>query len=270
MISNTKIIFNIYKKSIFEIENDLRFWKRFLTASIKTYEENDERTIHQAIFTAYDHEFQKIGGKLKRAEEVYETKTTDLAKRRNEFFIWVMNLSILKAYNSIEILLLQLIQLRYFDVLEDPINGKSQTDKVTSKICEVLKQNGIRPEKRNNRYLIDFLAMKSQKLNSFFELPMNVDLKTKWAGFFNFVSILRNVVAHCGMILHLDVKNEIKSVAKDIFERYFETSVGDEGLPKLSPRVEEFGNFINYLNSFSVSVLKFAFDQDNLNFIGLK
>lgn len=262
--------FEIYKESIFQIDYDLKLWKSFLESNIKDYSKQKDSVINTAIFCAYDHEHNKISGSLKSHKKVYETKISELGDKRIEFFIWIMNLSILKAYNALEILILQAIQSVYYPQLEDPINGKKQTDKVQAEIKEYLKQNGVKLNTKNNKHLIDFLTMNSVKLNSFLNQRMNVDLNTKWLDFFEMISIIRNVVAHCGMILQPDVQNEIKSKAKDIFERHFEIISDLNGLPIISPRENIYGEFIKYLNSLSMSIYKFVFDQNDLTFIGLK
>lgn len=268
--SNAQKYFNIYKDSLFRIDNDLRFWKEFLKSNISALAHMEDKSIQTAIFCAYDHDYDKISGTLKCNEKIYQTNISELEKRRADFFNWIMNLSILKAYNALEILILQAIQAVYFPQMDDPIKGKKRADKINSMIKEYLQSNKINPNTKNNEHLIEFLTMNSVKLKSFLNLEMNNDLNTRWQEFFYMISILRNVVAHCGMIVQLDIQNEIKSKAKDIFERHFEIILDDNRLPILSPRENIFGDFINYINSLSISIYKFVFDQDDLNFIGLK
>lgn len=262
--------FNIYKESIFSIDHDLRFWSHFLKSSIDKFPGIEDRVINTAIFCAYDHQFDRIGGILKCHEKVYKTKSSELENKRIDFFNWVMNLSILNAYNALEILILQAIQIVYYPKMANPIKGKKQTDKLQIQIKSFLKSNSVKINTKNNDHLIQFLKSKSEKLNSFLDQPLNIDLKTKWIDFFYLISILRNIVAHCGMIVQPDLHNEIKSRAKDIFERHFEILQNVNGLPTLSPKGEIFGNFIRYINSLSISIYKFVFDEDDLTFIGLK
>jgi len=262
--------FNIYKESLFSIDNDLRFWRYFLKSSIDKFPKIGGRDINTAIFCAYDHQFDKIGGLLKCHEKVYKTKESELEKRRIDFFNWIMNLSILKAYNALEILILQAIQIVYFPNLTDPVAGKKQSDNLQKHIKDYLKNNSVKIDTKNNDHLIQFLRLNSTKLRSFFQLPMNVDLSTRWIDFFYLISILRNVVAHCGMIIQKDLHNEIKSKAKDIFERHFELILDLNGLPMLCPKDSIFGDFLNYINSLSVSIYKFVFDENDLSFIELK
>lgn len=262
--------FEFYKESIFNIDNDLRFWKSFLKSSINQYPKKDDRDINIAIFCAYDYQHDNINGILKSHKKVYKIKTSELETKRIEFFNWIMNLSILKAYNSLEILILQSIQIAYFPSMPNPIEGKKQNDKIQKKIKDFLETSSIKINTKNNAHIVQFLRIKCSKLDCFFNLPMNVDLTTKWVDFFNFISILRNIVAHCGMIVQPDIHNEIKSKAKDIFERYFEIKQNVNGLPTLIPKNEEFTNFLNYINSLSVSIYKFVFNENDLTFIGLK
>lgn len=265
-----KEYFDIYKESIFKIDNDLRFWKQFLKSNIESFINSDDKTIQTAIFCAYDHEFDKIKGTLKCHEKVYKTNSSGLEQRRSDFFNWIMNLSILKSYNALEILILQAINVVYYPELEDPIRGKKQMDKIHEKVKEYLKQNNIKVNTKNNQHLVDYLINRNRKLSSFLNLEMNVDLKTKWIDFFDMISTLRNVVAHCGMIVQPDVQNGIKSKSKDIFERHFSIVEDINGLPVLYPREEIFGDFIKYVNSLSISIYKFVFNQNDLSFIGLK
>lgn len=262
--------FNIYKESLFSIDNDLRFWRHFIKSSIENFQKIGDREINTAIFCVYDHQFDKIGGILKCHKKVYRTKESELEKRRIDFFIWVMNLSILKAYNALEILILQAIQIAYFPNLTNPITGKKQSNNLQNRIKDYLKLNSVKIDTKNNDHLIQFLILNSTKLKCFLELPMNVDLSSKWIDFFYLISILRNTVAHNGMVLHKDVHNEIKSKARDIFERHFEIILDSNELPILCPRDSNFCDFLNKVNSLSVSICKFVFDENDLSFLELK
>jgi hypothetical protein len=262
--------FNIYKESIFKIDSDLGFWNYFLKSSIDDYSKSSDRELNTAIFCAYDLQHDKIGGGKKCHEKVYRIMSSELDHKRIDFFHWIMNLSILKAYNALELLIYQAISITYFPDIPNPILSKKNNDKIQNRVLEFLRSNSIPVNTRNNEHLITFLCEKSPKLRSFVHLPMNVDLKTTWINFFYLISLIRNIVAHCGMIVQRDTLNEIKSKAKDIFERHFEIIKDEKGLPILTPRNEVFGNFIDNINSLSIGIYKYVFNENDLTFIELK
>jgi len=262
--------FDNYKESIFNIDHDLRFWKHFLKTSTDSFPLTVDREVSTAIFTVYDHQYDKIAGHLKTHEKVYKTDASELQNKSNDFFTWVMNLSILNAYNSMEVLILQAIQLKYYPALKNPIDGKKQTDIIQGQIKNYLKSNSIKVNTKNNDHIIQFLVSKSSKIKAFLNLRMNTDLQTKWIDFFHLLSILRNIIAHCTMVVQPDVHNEIKSISKDIFLRHFEIKNNINGLPILNPRTEIFNNFLHRINSLTINLYKFVFDESDLSFVGMR
>lgn len=265
-----KKCFDNYKESIFSIDHDLKFWKYFLKISIDAYPSTTDREINTAIFCVYDHPWDRIGGVLKCHEKVYRTNVSELHKKSIDFFSWVMNLSILNAYNSLEILILQAIQMAYYPKLSNPVEGKKQTAEIQYQIKNFLKNNSIKVDTKNNDYLIQFLKLKSPEISSFLNLKMNTDLNTKWIDYFYLISILRNVIAHCAMVVQPGIQNEIKSLAKDIFERHFEITKNLEGFPILNPKPDIFNEFIKFVNSLTISIYKFIFAENDLSFIGMR
>jgi len=270
MKENIKNCFLTYQESIFTIDQDLQFWNSYLEAANKTFINNSkERTLRNSIFFAYDMPYDTIGGELKSNKREHPINVSELESKRIDFFAWVINLSILKAYNSLEILILQGIQLAYFANLENPINGKKQCNKLQEEIKKVLTNEGIKHDTINNDYIIKFLILKSYKVKSFLELPMSSDLKTKWIDFFTLISILRNVIAHNSMCINLDIHNEIKSKSKDIFERHFDLLKKENGQLLIKPKQVIFNEFITRINSIAVNIYKYIFDMNNLEFIEL-
>lgn len=262
--------FNIYKESIFKIDSGLSFWNQTLKSTIPNYSNSADRELRTAIFCAYDLQYNKIGGSLKCHEKVYRIMNSTLDQERINFFNWVMNLAILKAYNALEILLYQAINIVYFPTLQNPLASKKNNNKIQVQVTTFLKNNSIPVNTHNNEHLLKFLCEKSPKLKSFLYLPMNIDLTTKWIDFFFLISIIRNVVVHGGMIVQKDTHNEIKSRAKDIFERHFDIIKDENALPILTPKGEVFGNLINNINSLSIGIYKYIFDEDDLTFIELQ
>lgn len=269
---NYKIVkcFNVYKEDMFRIDNDISFWRNFLNHCIKNYSENPESMINTAIFCVYDHQYNDISGFLKSHDKTYETKVSDIPFRREEFFNWILNLAILKSYNSLEILLLQAINIKYFPDLNDPLDGRRETEQIRGKIKESLIAESIKFKKDNNDYILKYLSLKSPNIHSFLKLNMNVDLNTTWKDFFLTLSIIRNIVTHNSMIIQQDTLNAIKSKSKDIFERHFDIKQGVNGFPILYTKEDVFGELITKINSLGVNLYKFVFNESDFSFLGLK
>lgn len=271
IISKIQEAFETYKNTVFKVDTDLRFWQSFIKLSIKDYQSKPSSpdVIFQAIFHAYNINPKTNLGLLKTVKTVYSRKTIDLESQSVDFFVWIMLLSILKTYNALEILLLQAIQTNYFPSPQDPNLSKKACDEIHREIKNNLISNGIKPDLKNNRHLIDFLKIKSPEIDSFLLLPIRTDLTTNWKDFFELISILRNIVAHHGTIVSSDTLNSINSKAKDIFKRHFTVNRELLGYNILKPNQEQFLNFLNFYNDFSVNILKLIFNQNDLTFIGI-
>jgi hypothetical protein len=273
ILLNKKIqeAFETYKNTVFMVDVDLRFWQSFIKSSIKDYQNKPTRpeVIFQAVFNAYNINPQTNSGFLKTIKTAYSRKTIDLESQSKDFFIWIMLLSMLKTYNSLEILLLQSIQMKYYTSFNDPIQSKKACDIVHQEIKKCLIQNGIKPDLKNNRHLIDFIKIKSNETKSFLTLPVRINLTTSWENFFELISILRNMVAHHGTIMAIDTLNSIKSKAKDVFEGHFELHEENTGYKHLKPKQEQFLNFLSFYNDFAVNIVKLLFDQHDFVFIGI-
>jgi hypothetical protein len=269
--SKTQKAFDIYKNTVFKVDTDLRFWQSFIKLSIKDYQSkpSSPEVVFEAIFHAYNINPKTNSGLLKTVKTVFSRKTIDLESQSHDFFIWIMILSLLKTYNALEILLLQAIQGKYFPALNDPILSKKACDEIHRETKNNLISNGIKPDPKNNRHIIDFLTIKSCDINSFLLLPIRTDLTTNWKQFFELISILRNVVAHHGTIISSDTYNSINSMAKDVFERHFIVDKDLLSYNILKPKQEQFLNFLNFYNDFSVNILKLIFNQNDLAFIGI-
>jgi hypothetical protein len=272
-LANSKIkdAFETYKNTVFMVETDLRFWQSFIKLSIKDYQSkpSSPEVIFQAIFHAYNINPKTNSGFLKTVKTDYSRKTIDLETQSGDFFIWIMLLSMLKTYNALEILLLQSIQKKYYPSLKDPILSKNACDLIHREIKNNLISNGIKPDLKNNRHLIDFIKTKSSQIKRFLILPIRIDLTTSWENFFELISILRNIIAHHGTIISSDTHNSIKSKAKDLFERHFILKTEMAGYNHIKPIQEQFLNFLNFYNDFSVNVVKLIFNQNDLTFIGI-
>ncbi|MFN8431726.1 MAG: hypothetical protein U0V04_17225 [Spirosomataceae bacterium] len=262
-------IFNFYRTSLFSISNDIQFWKAFLEKAIEKYNEANDceyRKIFESIFNVYDLSFDSSNGFLKTYNQTFEISSNDLQDYRKKFFNWIMNLSILKAYNASELLLLGSIQLAFFPTLESPFKNRKHADNIHREVRNSL----TKPDTTNNKHLIQFLRTKSSKFDTFSDQLVRIDLKSNWINFFEMLSILRNVIAHHGTIVNVDTLNQIKSNAKDIFERHFDLFDDENDFAVLHPREgDSFLNFIDLINDFSLNTSKFIFDESDLSFLDM-
>lgn len=258
--------FEIYKDAVFGVDADLRFWQSFLKLSIDEYKNKSSRPdeVFSAIFPAYDIDPSTNAGRLKTHKKVLSIKTLDLDKHSQDFFAWVTNLSILKTYNALEVFLLQAIHLKYFPNHKNPIEGKKAVEQINREIKVYLTTQNINSDTKNNRHIIQFLKQQATDITSFLKLPIRIDLTTNWENFFELISILRNVIAHQGTIVSADTHNEIKSKAKDIFQRHFALSKDDNDYMNLHPLADQFLNFTSLYNDFAVNTVKLMYNENDL------
>ena len=270
--STYKSYFDEYLKSAFQLEVDLRFWKHFLTTSIKNYKiENPEnRWINEAVFTVYNLQPDGQDTWLHVSKETSSIEIRDLETHSDNFFTWVMNLSIIRIYNAAEMLLLQAVQLKYFTNLKAIDNNKKNANKIIAEIKKSFVASGKSFDTTNNRYLIEFLKIKSINFENFLKLKVNLDWTIKWDGFYEFFSILRNVITHHVMIITPDIRNNINSVAKDAFNHYFIQPSNTTDIEILKPKNEhDFLLFVIHVNNFVANTLKFIAEETDFTFIGL-
>ena len=265
--------FHHFKAISWQIEADIRFWKHFLDFSIDRYKKENpiNRKILESGFSIYNWNHIKDTAWLASSNETLSKEIIDLDAHGKEFFHWIMNLSIVRVYNSLELLLLRAVKEKYFPNLSDPLSGKKETDAVIAAVKTALKNQQLKVDTKNNRYLIAFLITTNAETKKFYGNSINnAGFKTNWINFFEFFSILRNVIAHHSMIIETDVLNNIKSIAADVFSHYFDDQNSKNTAIVLKPKSEDyFLNFLNHINDFAGNTLKFLADEKNLNFIGL-
>jgi hypothetical protein len=267
-----KSYFDEYLKTAFQIEVDLRFWKHFLSTSIKNYKlENPEnRWINEAGFSLYNLQPDGLSTWLHVSQQTSSIEIKDLETHSDNFFTWIMNLSITRIYNVAELFLLQAIRLKYFPSLLPLNNNKKNANKISGEIKSFFSANNQSFDTTNNRYLIEFLKTKSAEFSSFLTLKVNVDWTTKWGGFYEFFSILRNVITHHAMIITPDIRNNLNSVAKDAFNHYFIQPANTVDTDMLKAKDEhDFLFFLSHVNDFVTNTVKFIAGETNLTFIGL-
>lgn len=259
-------VFNFYRSSVSSITNT-DFWKSFFSTAIDNYaNENEDSMRFGSVFNVYNLSEETGNGYLKTYKVPFQMTTSQLKNYSEQLFDWIIILSILRAYNVSELLLLRSIQIKYFPSLPSPLNGRKEAKKLENEIKNALPKF----DTNNNRHLIEFIKAKSDKFKKFSAHPVRVDLKTTWTEFFEFISILRNVIAHQGSIVNNDTLNTIKSTAKDIFERYFETFEDEDGFVILNVKKgAAYSNFIGLLNDFSLNAAKFILDENDLSFLDM-
>lgn len=263
--------FENYKEATFNANTDLNFWSSFITNAIECYQNKEgiPEIIYQAGFCAYDINVELNKGFLKGHNETRNIKTADLVAHREQFFSWIRNLVILKSYNALEILILQGIWLNHYPELKNPTNNKNASDSLQSKIKKQLEISGLQCDTRNNRHIIEFLKNKHDVYSKFLQKEVRANYITSWAGFFEMISILRNIIAHQGTIVPPDTLNELKSKAKDIFEEHFEISNDRNNEKHLLPKEKGFSNFMGYMYEFAAYTIKLTSGEDDLKFLNM-
>jgi hypothetical protein len=257
---------------VFQIDIDLQFWNNFLKYSISTYQEKEasRREIFSSLFGAYDIDVNNDTGYLKLHKESRTINIPELQEYREQFFGWVINSSIVKIYVAIETVLTQTIWVTYYPSNPNPQEKNKNAERLMKEIRTSLRTAGHNDETKNNHHIIEFLTLKSTEYEKFLKKPIRVDLKTTWRDFFELVSILRNIVSHVGSKIEPDTLNEIKSKAKDIFERHFDNKEDEYGELHLVAVQAQIGNFINLMNDFTLNTLKIVRNERDFRFLNMK
>lgn len=260
--------FSNYRSVIFKIDTDLNFWKSFLGVSIKNYQSKISKPdeIYSACFSVYNIDIRSNEGILTPFKDLVSIRTVDLEEHKSMFFSWILNLSILKSYNAMEIFLLQAIWLKYYPILKNPISDRNGFP-LQREIKKELNDLGLKTDTKNNRYLIEFLKNKSKNFDEFLKQPIRIDLTTTWENYFELLSILRNVFAHQGTVITQDTLNAIKSKSRDIFERLFTIKNDISGDMHLHLNGNGMSTLITLLNDFSANSVKFFYGHNDFKFM---
>lgn len=267
-----KAIVSDYVESIFTLQTEIKFWEHFLEAQIERYVgENEERAVYTSTFTVYNRAASDSQGVISTYEKPKEINISDLKSQKDEFFDWIKMLFTVRAYNSLEHVLLRSIQEKYFPSLNDPLSGKKHLNKLLVEIDEWLNSNGLSTDKKNNRHLIVFILSNCSDCATFYNQFVRSDLSTTWTNFFELISIIRNVVAHQALLINQDIINQFKSIGNPVFKRYFFIDEVD-GLKLLKSKrgTGDFSNLINVINDFALNTVKFIYGKQNLDFIGFE
>ncbi len=262
-----------YVNSVYNVSTDIWIWQSIIGRIVNEYENEglNERDLFASIFTIYDIDKKSGNGLLKvfQNNDIRIT-TKSLREQKKLFFRWIINSSILKIYNSVEILL-QSVILEEFLGQDSKNFGKKEIKLINKEIRDCFqKENWGNFNTRNNRHLIQYLKFKSPEVEEFMKNEVRVDLKSNWEEFFELTSILRNVIAHNGMLIEKDTLNNIGNSAIDIFEQYFSTELKVDELTILNPNQSQILNFLNMINEFAANMVKFTKGEGNLQFAGFK
>ena len=262
-----------YVNSVYNVSTDIKIWQSIIGRIVYEYESEglEERDLFSSIFTIYDIDKSSGNGLLKVFQNNNVRITTkNLRKQKESFFRWIINSSILKIYNSVEILLQSVISEEFLN--KDSENfGKKELKLINKEIRDCFQNENLgKYDTRNNRHLIQYLKFKSSSVEEFMKNKVRIDLQSNWEEFFELISILRNVVAHNGMLIEKDTLNNIRNSARDVFERYFSTELKVDELTILNPNQQQVLNLINMINEFAVNMVKFMKNESNRQFSGFK
>jgi hypothetical protein len=256
-----------YKESMFNLTVKLQFWQHFITQwAIPEYRKQfGDRLMNSAIYATYDSSPTNSEGYLKVSPGADYIHSQDLDLHSEELFNWVMNHSLVRGYNALEILLLQAINNTYLHLSIKSYSSRKEVNKIHS---EVTKALAIPSDRSNNGHLIQFLKETCREFQSWIQLPVRIDLPTTWEDFFYLISVLRHCIVHQAMLIHLDTVNGLNSrPCKGIFQRHFNLiDTGNDSF-ELRPVQETLNNLLHLINEFAANALKFMSGQNDLRFL---
>lgn len=262
-------VFGFYKNSIFRISTDLSFWKLLMDNQAKLYENKNDfpsAYVFEAGFAVMNLHYKNPEGRLKMHTETFKVTPAELINYRIEFYEWMMNISLVKAYNTCEIFLLRSIQLMYFEELTDPMKNRRAQTVLVNEIKKITPDS----KRDNNKFIIDFLKIKCPKFLFFANRILSEDIKGSWEDFFEMISILRNIVAHNNSIIDDSTFNNLKSKNIFLINEYFSIKLENDGFKTIVFRTDaHFSAFINLINDFSLNTVKLIFDKNDFKFLGM-
>lgn len=270
-------LFTFYRHTVSRIYNDLQFWQDFLNRRIEEYRNTimkNNNSVYVSIFCVYNVLFQSGDEalQLKCHPEEYKILSDDLEKHADAFFSWIKNSSIVKAYHACERFLLGTIASYFFKNIADPLKDESSLQKINNAIISYLsKECNQRYDTKNNRHIIQFVEKKSELVKSFLERDIRSDLKTNGKQFFEFISIMRNIILHNNSFASRNQINNMKSVAKDVFDRFIDMPPGSHEYIVLRIKNDQdlFSNLLILLNDFSINLVKYMLGYADLSFLDM-
>lgn len=253
-----------YSAVVFSISNDLIFWKTFLPSAIQTYREkypNQFRLFESGLY-AYNIQLDNNAGWLHSFNKSVEINDDNLDQSRDRFFQWIQLLSIVRIYNALELVLYSIIEIRY-----PPAIGEFHArKKLKTAILADLKKEQVAHETKNNQFLLAYLRHRNAKLSQFFSLPVT-NLTTSRSEFFEFLSLIRHIIVHNGMLLSRDNHNLLKERFSELMERYFmiEQTTCHESKIVFDETKGGMQNLISVCDDLAYNAIKFAFDLGTIN-----
>jgi hypothetical protein len=267
-----KTLFLPYAKSSFKMQNDLRFWQHFIKEAIKKYQEENvgRGWISQSGYSVYNSSPDGKDTWLYSNDFFDIVETESLEKYRESFFVWVMNMTVTRICGAMEKVLIQVIGAKYFPSLAKQYAGKSLTNAIISEIKNELKNNSIKPDGRNNRYLFNFISLKEKDFETYLSVPVNyMNWQTTWKDFIEMMFKLRNVIVHEDMVMTKDVYNSINSSAGDLFEYFYELELTEDGNESLKAKTDHgFLHLVSILDDFTANTIKFIAHENTIEFLG--
>lgn len=263
--------FNLYKKSAQSTQDDLQFWKVFLESGIENIKENNinPKLFYSSSFAVYDHNVESQSGYLKLYQQPIIINKNNITERLGNYRDWVLNFSLVRIYNALEIFIFQAIQIRYYPNLKNPLGDKGVIRNINNEIASYLEGKRIKFNTTNNRHIIEYINQTSAPYEIFLKNFIRIDCSTTWGNFFELFSMLRHIIVHDGMIINKDVENAIKSKAKDIFQKHFTLESDEFGYNNLKPIENQIINFILLVNDFAMNTAKFLFEKEDLSFLNM-
>lgn len=256
-----------YRKSVHIPVDDLRFWGHFINNwAIPEYQrQNEPRIIHSSGYGVYDFSDAFNKGFLKMSSEVRNIHSKDLEEHSGDFFNWLMNLSLVRAYNALEILILQSTNACFLNLGIKTSASKRDMNKIHS---EIGKKLNLKSDRVNNKHLIQFLCENSDDFKKWVKDKVRYDGLITREDFFYLISVLRHCVVHQAAILSKDSLNEINSKSsKDFFSQFFTLVDAGNNCYEFKPIQEKFIYFLDLSIEFAVNTLTFVAKQPNFRFL---
>ncbi len=256
-----------YVHSMMEISSDYTIWKSIVDTAILQYQKQGVKDVKNELCSML---FSAYNLNAKTGKDFLYIYPRNIPLQQDSFFRWVANLAILRVYNSIEILLYSVIMEEYMRKKYSLANAKEDELVIKFEIRKYLKKNKV--EQLEERYIIQYLYRKSPEVNDFVREKMRVDLDTTWLNFFEFISMLRNLVAHNAMVVNPSNMTQIEKIAGDVYYRYFSNEIlleGNEEQIILNPKSDYFDTFLGFMNDFALNMVKCIKKQQDFAFLSL-
>jgi len=258
-----------YIDSIHEIETDLSFWRPVIEGAIQKHQElgfNDFKANHfYSSFTANNFDLTTGVGRL-------STYVKSIPLHEDSFLRWITALALLRVYNAVEVLLFSTITEEYLKKKFSLKNLKALEGEIFKEVQATFSNKNIPTSninKKNNRHIIQLIKLRSSSAEQFLSSNIRVDLSTTQENLFEFISILRHIIAHNAMVITPESLKIIEDKALPVYERYF---TNDQIIDKasklifLNPIQERFSNFLNLVNDFALNTVKFVKGEPDLRF----